>query len=132
MQLPDFLFDYHGEIRLTGHRIGLYTLVRDYQEGRTVEEIATEYPSLEPGLARKVIDFYLANPEEVNQYVVEFRAEMDRLEAAHPPSPEALKMRKLKQKIEEMDIPNPVPGGPPLTFREKLRFVDLKKLAEEL
>ena len=133
MQLPDFLFDYGGEIRLTGHRIGLYTLVRDYQEGRSVEEIAAEYPSLEPGLAQKVIDFYLANPEEVNKYVEEFRAEMERIEAAHPPSPETLRMREQLRKLVEAETRTGKTKDEAYeAVLTKMRTVGVKKLLESI
>ncbi len=47
MKLPEFLIgDPDGEIRLRGHRIGLYTVVREYKEGRSAEEIAEKYPTL--------------------------------------------------------------------------------------
>jgi hypothetical protein len=40
MNLPDFLTrDTDDEIRLTGHRIGLYTVVRLYREGKAAEQL---------------------------------------------------------------------------------------------
>ena len=41
MNLPDFLsHEAYGEIRLTGHRIGLYTVMRHYKDGCSAEWIA--------------------------------------------------------------------------------------------
>lgn len=96
MKLPDFLIDHpDGEIRLTGHRIGLYTVVRDYREGSSVEQIAEEYPSLELELVRAVIAFYLDNRAEVDAYVDDYRAELERQAATYRrgPSLEELKQR---------------------------------------
>src|SRR5262249_55278819 len=99
MILPAFLIDHpDGEIRLTGHRIGLYTMVREYQEGHSVEQIAEEYPSLPLELVRQVIAFYLANRSEVDAYVEACRAELAR-QAAAPPGPGVIKIRELMEKI---------------------------------
>ncbi len=85
MNLPDFLTVWADrEIMLTGHRIGLYSVIARYQEGMNVEQIHETYPSLEPELIQKVIDFYQANKAEVDHYVAETRAELDRQEAAAP------------------------------------------------
>ncbi|HEY7313732.1 MAG TPA: DUF433 domain-containing protein [Gemmataceae bacterium] len=69
MILPDFLTrDADDEIRLTGHRIGLYTVVRLYREGTTAEQIAEELESLGRALVYKVLAFYLENQVEVDAY----------------------------------------------------------------
>ena len=82
MELPGFLWQgKYGEILLTGHRIGLYTVVRTYGEGRSAEEIHEEFPSLPVELVRDVIAFYHANRAEVDRYMAETRAELDRQEA---------------------------------------------------
>jgi hypothetical protein len=46
VQLPAFLTQLQdGDIRLTGHRIGLYHLVRHYNEGESAEMLAAPYPT---------------------------------------------------------------------------------------
>lgn len=56
MNLPDFLGDSSdGEIRLTGHRIGLYHFVHYHNEGYTAEMIACQFPSLSLAHIHKVI-----------------------------------------------------------------------------
>jgi uncharacterized protein (DUF433 family) len=83
MNLPDFLTQWPlGEIRLTGHRIGLYHVIRRYQEGLSVERIHEWYPTLEPELIQKVLDFHQAHQAEVDAHVAQTRAELDRQEAA--------------------------------------------------
>lgn len=47
MNLPDFLTDHpDGEIRVTGHRISLYTVIRVYNEGQSAEAIHATFPTL--------------------------------------------------------------------------------------
>jgi uncharacterized protein (DUF433 family) len=79
MTLPDFLrADSHGEIFLAGHRITLYHLIKDYQEGATAELLAAAYPTLPLALVHKVLAFYLENQEAADQYVAETRQEIGR------------------------------------------------------
>jgi uncharacterized protein (DUF433 family) len=85
MQLPDFLYcPDPGEIRITGHRIGLFHVMERYREGMSIKEIHDEYPTLPVDLVQRVIDHYLANKAEVDQYVDDYRAELNRQEAATP------------------------------------------------
>src|SRR5438128_1025133 len=101
MNLPAFLIDHpDGEIRLAGHRIGLYTVVREYKDGHSVEEIAAEYPTLSADLIRRVIAFYLDNRGDVDTYVDTVEKELDR-QAAAPPAPGTLHVRELMSRIEQ-------------------------------
>jgi len=94
MELPHFLTQWpNGEIVLTGHRIGLYSVVDRYQQGQTPDQIHAEFPTLEPDLIRRVIAFREAHPDEVDSYVAEYRADLDRQEAASEPSPAVLRIR---------------------------------------
>jgi uncharacterized protein (DUF433 family) len=82
MTLPDFLTEWPGnEIVLTGHRIGLYSVVKRYNEGYSPDRIADYYPTLPPELVSQVVAFYLANKAEVDEYVAEYDAELARQEA---------------------------------------------------
>jgi uncharacterized protein (DUF433 family) len=103
MILPDFLTQReYGEIALTGHRIGLYSVVRLYREGNTAEQIAEE---LDLGLALvyKVLAFYLENQAEVDAYVDAYTAELERQYAAYTPGPGILKLKRLKKLVEDAD-----------------------------
>jgi uncharacterized protein (DUF433 family) len=96
MTLPDFLrSDQYGEIFLAGHRITLYHIIKDYQEGCSAETLTAAYPTLSPALVHKVIAYYLENQPEVERYVVETRAEIERQAAApsRGPSPADLQRR---------------------------------------
>jgi uncharacterized protein (DUF433 family) len=101
MQLPDFLTeDPDGEIHLAGHRIGLYTIVRVYNEGWSAEKIAEEYPAVPLPLVYKVLAFYLENRAEADAYATAYRAELDRQAAAHVPTPAQLRIRQLMAERE--------------------------------
>jgi uncharacterized protein (DUF433 family) len=85
MQLPDFLHEVEpGEIRFVGHRINLYHVMRLYGEGYTPEMLHEELPTLSLELIHKVLAFYHANQAEVDAYVADYRAELERQEAAAP------------------------------------------------
>jgi uncharacterized protein (DUF433 family) len=87
MNLPDFLALWpNDEIVLTGHRIGLYSVIDRFQRGRSVEQIHAEFPTLEPELIQKVLAFHASHQAEVDAYVSEYRADLDRQKSAfiHP------------------------------------------------
>jgi uncharacterized protein (DUF433 family) len=95
MTLPDFLTrDPDGEVRLTGHRIGLYTVVRCYQQGFPAERIADEFPSLPLALVYKVLAFYLANRADVDPYVAAYGAQLDRQAAQPGPGPDLAELQR--------------------------------------
>jgi uncharacterized protein (DUF433 family) len=85
MSLPDFLTEVpYGEIRLTGHRIGLYHVVSYYQDGYTAEMLHDQFPTLSLELIRKVLGFYEQNKAEVDAYVAVEGAEIDHQSAVAP------------------------------------------------
>ena len=83
--LPDFLNWQDGEVRLTGHRINLYGVIRRYEEGFSAEMLALHYPSLSLAHVHKVIAFYLENQPAVSKYVAEYDADMEEKERQHQP-----------------------------------------------
>jgi uncharacterized protein (DUF433 family) len=95
MTLPDFLTEHrYGEIRLTGHRIGLLHVVDCYNAGEPPEKIADRYPTLPVALINRVIAFYLENRAEVDAYVAKCHAEIDRQAAQPRPGPTLAELRK--------------------------------------
>jgi uncharacterized protein (DUF433 family) len=85
MNLPDFLTrDAAGEIRLSGHRIGLFHVVHYYNEGYSAEMLVCQYPTLPLALIHKVIAFYLENKADVDAYVAEYQNTLDQQRAANP------------------------------------------------
>jgi uncharacterized protein (DUF433 family) len=95
MKLPEFhTEDGPDEIRLAGHRIGLYTVVRHYKEGRAAERIAEEFPTLSLALIFRVLAFYLENQAEVDEYVRRYSAVLERQEQEHVPGPGYTRLRR--------------------------------------
>lgn len=82
MTLPDFLtWDQSGEALLTGHRIGLYHVIRYYNEGYSPEMLVCQFPTLPLALIHKVIAYYLGNRADVDAYVSRCQEELDRQRA---------------------------------------------------
>ena len=103
MNLPDFLKrESLGTIRLTGHRIELYHVMRSYKEGYTAEMLHREYPTLPLGLIYRVLGFYVENKDDVDRYVMEVETELDRQEAAYEPSPAASRIRGILAERESL------------------------------
>src|SRR5436853_5683746 len=100
MQLEEY-FDFLAEddIRLKGTRVGIETILYDFiHRGRSPETIAQTYPSLTLEQVYATILYYLHNKEAVSKYLtdwMEWGREMRRQQAANP-SPEILRLRKLK------------------------------------
>jgi uncharacterized protein (DUF433 family) len=106
MNSPDFLCqDTLGSIRLTGHRIGLFHVVEDYNDGYTAEMLAEQFPTLPLSLIYKVLAFYLENRAEVDAAVAEGRAEIDRHRASAPKGPSLAELRR--RKAEKRSVPQP-------------------------
>lgn len=85
MTFPEILTrDSSGEIRLTGHRIGLFHVVHHYNEGYSPEMLAYQFPSLPLAMIHRVIAFYLENRAEVDAYVTSCRSQLSEQRAANP------------------------------------------------
>jgi len=79
VNLPDFLYRTDkGTYRFVGHRIDLYHVVTLYQDGYTADMIADHLPTLPLAMIHKAIAYYLENQTEVERYVRETRAEIER------------------------------------------------------
>ena len=77
MKLPDFLSEVHyGEIRLTGHRIGLYHILRRHRAGTSVAQLHEEFPTLPVDLLDRVLAFYEQNRDEVDAYLSRYEEEI--------------------------------------------------------
>ncbi len=105
MQLPEFLTEVEpGEVRLTGHRIGLYHVIADHKEGYSAKRLHEEFPTLSPDLIEQVLAFYQANRAEVDAYVADYQAEIERQIANTPRSvsyDELLRRYEAKKRAEK-------------------------------
>src|SRR5260370_28266027 len=78
MDLPGYLQHADGEIRVTGHRIGLFHVVDRYQDGYSPEMIGEELAALPLALIHRVIAFYLENQHDVYVCVAAYPTEWHR------------------------------------------------------
>ena len=63
--------DSHGVVRITGTRIPIETVVDEFNQGASPEEIVLSYPTLELSQVYSVIAYYLRNKTEVDAYIKE-------------------------------------------------------------
>lgn len=77
MDLPDFLDDRDGEIRVTGHRISLWQLLWYYHDGYSAEMLREQFPTLSMAEIHKVLGFYWENRAELDAEWSKAREEME-------------------------------------------------------
>ena|ERR1051325_5133095 len=90
--------DPSGVQRIIGTRISLDSVVYGFQQGLSAEEIQRNFPGLTLEQVYGAIAHYLANGEQVDQYLQQQRAQWDRLraEAERNPSAAVQRLRKLR------------------------------------
>ena len=60
-----------GTVRVTGSRVTLDTLVGEFRDGATPEQIQDSFPSLSLGSIYSCIAYYLEHRDEVDAYLTE-------------------------------------------------------------
>jgi len=99
MELEGY-FDFVGpeEIRIKGTRVGIETVVEDYLEGASPEEIASRYRSLTLEQVYATLLYYFRNRVQVDAYLEAWRASLEQgwLEQQNNPSPARKRLRELK------------------------------------
>ena len=97
MQLEEY-FDFIAEdaIRLSGTRVGIETVIDDYQKGATPEEIVFHYPTLSLEQVYANITYYLGHQQKVKQYIalVRHRQEEAWQQQQRNPSPFVQSLRE--------------------------------------
>ncbi len=113
IELPEFLHWQDGEVRLVGHRISLYHVVRQLRAGRSIEDVCVEFPTLTSDEVSAVLKFYDANRSVVDDYIDAYSAELDALYAANPQqiTTEVLKARLAAKKREAAEVRKPSRTG---------------------
>jgi uncharacterized protein (DUF433 family) len=103
MNLPEFLTEWpFGEIVLTGHRISLYHVVYDFNQGYSPERLHEEFPTLPLDLINKVLAFYKENQAEVDAYMARCEEESDRQYAEYVAAGRAIDWDELRKRFEAM------------------------------
>ena len=85
-----------GSLYLTGSRVPLAHLVREFQHGESPEAIRSHYPTLSLEQVYGALTFYLGNQDQVEQDIAEREREEDAFSAAHPAP------AKIKEKFQRM------------------------------
>lgn len=94
MILPECLTrETDGHIHVTGHRIGLEDVVHFYNEGYSAEALLDVFPTLPLAVVHKVIVYYLDHRADVDAYVANCNAEMQRQRAAAAKGPDVAELR---------------------------------------
>jgi uncharacterized protein (DUF433 family) len=70
---PPLKLDADGTLRVGGTRVPLETVVGEYEDGVSPEEIVRQYDSLRLADVHAVISYYLENRREVDEYLAERR-----------------------------------------------------------
>ena len=91
--------DEHGVLRIGRSRVMLDSIVASFEQGHSAETIQQQYPALTLEEVYGAITWYLANPDEVSQYLERQQAVWSqcRAEAAARPSPVAQRLRALQE-----------------------------------
>jgi uncharacterized protein (DUF433 family) len=89
------------DIRIKGTRVGIETVLDDYLNATSPEEIAVRYPTLSLEQVYATITFYLHNQREINQYLERWRRYADHAwqqQQLHPtPAIQRLQALKLQR-----------------------------------
>jgi uncharacterized protein (DUF433 family) len=103
-----------GTIRITGTRVSLDSVVHEYEQGATPEEIAVSFPAIRIQDIYAAITYYLNHREQVEEYLgqqeVDAEAIRRRIESApdYQRKMQALRARILKRRASKQD-----PSAPP-------------------
>jgi len=101
----DEYFDFLNadDIRIKGTRVGIETILDDYLNAMSPEEIAVRYPTLTLEQVYATITFYLHNQREIDKYLERWRryAEDAWQQQQQHPSPAIQRLKALKEKRQQ-------------------------------
>jgi uncharacterized protein (DUF433 family) len=92
------------DIRIKGTRVGIETVLEDYLNAMSPEEITIRYPTLTLEQVYATITFYLHNQHEVEQYLERWRRDAEEAwqRQRQSPSPAIQRLQSLKhQRIQQ-------------------------------
>jgi uncharacterized protein (DUF433 family) len=95
--------DHNGTIRVKGSRVTLETIVGRRQVGDTLEEIHEGFPSVTLAQINTIIDWYLNNQVEADEYLREQEAEAESIIQELESDPEYKSRREiLRRRIAQL------------------------------
>jgi uncharacterized protein (DUF433 family) len=95
----EFLAD--NAIRIAGTRVGIETVVLDYQEGASPEEIALRYPTLTLEQIHATITYYLAHSDRVEAYLQRVQQQQEDAYQQSQQQPSVL-VRSLRERVARL------------------------------
>jgi len=99
MELESY-FDFLSadDIRITGTRVGIETVLDDYLMGASPEEIAARYRTLTLEQVYATITYYLRHHKQIDEYLEKWRAYAEAAwqEQQRNPPPVVRRLRELK------------------------------------
>ena len=104
MELEGY-FEFIGEdaIRIAGTRVGIETVLCDYREGASPEEIVLRYPTLSLEQVHATITYYLANQEKLESYLALVRRRQEEAWQEQQRHPSEF-VRALRERLERRRI----------------------------
>ena len=105
MEKPSIDFDDYFEfldsddIRIKGTRVGIETILEDYLNAASPEEIAVRYPTVTLEQVYATITYYLRNKHKIDQYLKRWRnyVEQSWQNQEHHPSTAIKRLREIKR-----------------------------------
>lgn len=96
----DFVTD--GDIRVKGTRVGIETILEDYLNAFSPEEISLRYPSVSLEEVYATITFYLHNQKDIDRYLSTWKkhAEDEWKKQQQSPSPLVRRLQARKKSHE--------------------------------
>jgi uncharacterized protein (DUF433 family) len=103
-----------GTIRITGTRVSLDSVVHEYDQGATPEEIAVSFPSLRIEDIYAAITYYLNHREQVEEYLRQQEEDAEAVRRRIESAPEyQRKMQDLRARILKRRASEEDPTAPP-------------------
>jgi len=87
------------DIRIKGTRVGIETILEDYLNAASPEEIAVRYPTVTLEQVYATITYYLRNKHNIDQYLERWRnyVEQSWQNQEEHPSPAIKRLREIKR-----------------------------------
>ncbi|VEN75325.1 conserved hypothetical protein [Candidatus Desulfarcum epimagneticum] len=88
------------DIRIKGTRVGIETVLDDYLNAMSPEQIAIRYPALTLEQVYATVTFYLRNQTQVDRYLDRWRLYSEKawLDQRRRPSPAVRRLQELKRR----------------------------------
>ena len=97
-------YDHSGTIRVKGSRVTLHTIIGCMQQGDTPDEIHEGFPTVTLAQINTIIDWYLNNQVEADEYLQEGEAEGERIRKEIQSQPEYAAFREKLRRCREQLI----------------------------